>query len=312
MNVELVNKIINKHFPESHFTVTRMTTGICNEVYDVALGDRSVVLRIGVTSDNLLGSSKYIPLFREHGIKVPEILAEDYSRSTFPYPYQILSKLEGKDLIYVIHELSEDQLKAIAQDITTIIQKLSVIPTNEKFGWVGNDESKLVESLYVELERDLALATERVKETGIYDEQLHQAVMSLFDENREYFEQAKSTFYYDDLNGKNVMIHNGNFNGLVDLDGVKYGDPVQAVGAIRASWPETHYGDFYTEQVIRALQYSEPEKRIVNVYAIFHRYCWMSENGVQFNANTSSQVNMERLANDKRILNALLSRIGKV
>lgn len=220
MTVELINQIISKHFPGSHFTAIRMTTGICNEVYDVALDDRSVILRVGVTSDNLLGSSKYIPLFRKHGIKVPEVLAEDYSRSNFSYPYQILSKLEGKDLIYVIHELSEDQLKTIAQEIAAIIQKLAVIPTNGKFGWVGNDESRLVDSLYEELEHDLMSATVRAKETGIYEEQLHRAVMNLFNENREYFEQVKSTFYYDDLNGKNIMIYDGSFNGLVDLDGV--------------------------------------------------------------------------------------------
>lgn len=88
----------------------------------------------------------------------------------------------------------------------------------------------------------------------------------------------------------------------------KYGDPIQAVGAIRASWPEAQYGDFYTEQVMQALQYNEQERRMVDVYAIFHRYCWMSENGVRFNANTSAKVDMERLANDKRILNTLLAR----
>ncbi|HEY1074876.1 MAG TPA: aminoglycoside phosphotransferase family protein [Patescibacteria group bacterium] len=306
MHDELIFKIINRHFHTQPSVVTRKTTGLCNEVYEAKLPDQSVIVRIGVTNNNLLGSSKYIPMFQQQGINVPELLAEDYTGTFIPYPYHVLSMLEGQDLPDVIAELNHDQLTNLAHEIAHIVKTLEKLPTNGKFGWVGADELHLVDSLTIEIENELQRANERMRQTGIFDEDLWQKVNDIFQSNKTYFDNAKSLFYYDDLNSKNVMIHAGKFNGLVDLDGVKYGDPIQSIGAIRANWPGTEYGDFYTEQVMKALDLTNEQKRLVDVYAVIHRYSWMSENGIQFNANTQAAVNQDKLARDKEIISFLV------
>ena len=64
---------------------------------------------------------------------------------------------------------------------------------------------------------------------------------------------------------KNVLIDNGKFSGLVDIDTIVYGDPLEAVGSIKASWFGTHYCEVYTKAIedeIR-LVYEEPPQFIV-------------------------------------------------
>jgi len=306
MHDELAQKIIQRHFGTSDFILERKTTGLCNEVYEAKLPDQNVIIRIGVTSNNLLGSSKWIPIFETQGISVPKILFEDYSKTLIPYPYQVMSKLPGQDLGQVIEKLSETELSALAQEIASIVKRLAVLPTNGRFGWFSLDDSKLAPDFAAEMRTMLQTPNDRMQKTGIYDEELAETIEQLYANCKEYFKTVPSLFYYDDLNSKNVMIENGRLSGLVDLDGVSYGDPLQAIGAIRASWPGTTYGDYYIEAVMDALNLTAEERHIVSTYAIFHRYSWMSENGIAFNANTEPVVNRERLERDKNIIRSLL------
>src|SRR3989338_5362815 len=118
-----ITKIIQKHFKTRPKSLVRMKSGICNEVYLVKTNDREVVVRLNENNDEMKGSEKYIPLFRSKGIKVPEIIASDYSKKFIPYYYQIQSKVEGKDINTVIAKLSASQLHALAKEIANIFKK---------------------------------------------------------------------------------------------------------------------------------------------------------------------------------------------
>ena len=50
----------------------------------------------------MLGSHNHIPIFKSKGIRVPDILAEDYSKISIPFAYQALTKIEGRDIVDVI------------------------------------------------------------------------------------------------------------------------------------------------------------------------------------------------------------------
>ena len=82
-----------------------------NLVYE----SESYIIRMNQEKELIYGTHKFLPLFHELEIKVPEIIAEDYSRSTFPFCYQIQNKIEGEDLGQVIGKLSSEQLKGDSQ-----------------------------------------------------------------------------------------------------------------------------------------------------------------------------------------------------
>ena len=166
----LIKKIIFKHFKKNAEGIEKMTIGLDNDVYSATVENNNYIVRLN-KRESLKGSSKYIPIFKSKGIKVPEIIAEDYSKEFIPYNWQILNKIEGVDIDKIISTLNEEQLKDIAQEIANIIKKLITLPTNGLFGFVGVNEEKLESSLNKVLEKMLIKIKERNFKTEVLKEE---------------------------------------------------------------------------------------------------------------------------------------------
>jgi hypothetical protein len=123
----------------------------------------------------------------------------------------------------VISTLSEVELQNIAKEIATIAKKLLQLPTNAKFGYV--DENPVFYSSLKETIQEMRnKIKERNSQTGVVEKKYLDFFQFILEKYSHYFQNAPSQFYFDDMSSKNVMIHNRNFNGLVDLDGYAYGD----------------------------------------------------------------------------------------
>ena len=107
-------------------SVERMTRGIANDVFSVTFPDKEVIFRANKNPSKIIGTEKYIPIFRSMGIKVPKIIYADYSLTHFPFAYQILTKVAGKDLGLVIKNLNEDELCNLAKEIARILVGTSI------------------------------------------------------------------------------------------------------------------------------------------------------------------------------------------
>ncbi|MFH0890754.1 MAG: aminoglycoside phosphotransferase family protein [Candidatus Liptonbacteria bacterium] len=306
----VIDQILKKEFNQSAIDIKRMTTGLCNEVYSVSLPNRSVIIRLHLDGQEMKASEKFIPLFKSLGIQVPDIIASDYSKKSVPFVYQVLTKIDGRDIGEVIQDLTDRELKDIATEIAKIFRKLEKLPTNGRFGWYSPDKNKTSSSWIESLENMLKEIKERNSKTGVVGERLIESFEKLIDGNREYFSAVKSICYFDDICTKNVMVHDGKFSGLVDLDGVAYGDPLEAVGRIKASWFGTHYGDTYTSAVQDELRLNDTERRTVTIYAVLNHIYWLSENGVQFNQNTSTDINWGKVESDKKTIEALINALN--
>lgn len=300
MNPRIVLNLLQFPF----ISVSRLTRGITNEVYLVTLPDKKMVLRMNTKPERLKGSDKYINLFSSLKITVPHIIASDYTKTVFPFAYQILSYIEGTDIGDVIDTLPERNIIAIAKEIANIFNKLKKIPTNGKFGWIGFDESMSVDTWSKVF--NLQEADQRNSVTHIIDEDLRRVIHALYDDFKPYLDSVKSTFYYADLNYKNVLIHNGTFAGLIDLDDVTYGDPLEALGRIQACWFGTKHGKIYLDAIEDFLGLTDAQKVIVNKYATITRYIWLSYEGIQFNENTTTEIDLSKVNTDKKIIRDLL------
>ena len=115
--------------------------------------------------------------------------------------------------------------------------------------------------------------------------------------------------YYDDINYKNVIIHKGKFNGLVDLDFLTKGDYLEAIGTMRSCWCEEELGEYYIKEIIRLQQLDAVQQKVVNVYAILNLILWLSEEGVRFNSNSSSAINWSNVQEKKRKILGLYQSI---
>jgi len=127
---------------------------------------------------------------------------------------------------------------------------------------------------------------------------------------KNYFESVSSQFYFDDMSSKNVIINGGKFNGLVDLDGIVYGDYLEGVGRIKASWYGTKNGDFYVNAIMSSLGLSDKQKEIVCLWALLNRIFWQSEMGMKFNQNTSQQIDSEKVEAGNIAIDGLAKELG--
>lgn len=309
---EMIARVVASRFNEVPRSIERMTMGICNEVYDVELSHRGVIVRLSTEDHFLKGSSYRIPLLRALDIRVPELLFEDYSRTEIPFAYQFLSKIEGKDIGCVIADLTDDQLKTIASEMSEIMDKVRTIPASDKFGFVWSDECVEFSDTWTQRMRILIdEAIERGRKTGIMDDGMQSILEDVYQTYKPYFDGVKPISYLDDICSKNVMVDNGKFSGLVDLDGSAQGDPLEAIGRIRASWFGTHYGEVYTEAIMDKQNLDAKQRRMVSVYALLNRISWACENGIQFNDNTSAKIDRKKEANDKELILALYQDLLK-
>lgn len=307
---QMIEKVISSHFDQKPKLIRRMTIGICNEVYEVSLDDKQIIVRLSPYDQYLMGSHDHIPKLKALGIEVPDILFEDYSKTEIPLSYQIQSKIEGQDLGNVIEILTEEQLKALAKEIASIFNKIKTIPSSDKFGviWGGGDNE--VSDTWTERMRIwIDESIERGMKTGVMDDSITTLANNLFSKYKSYYDSLKPVTYYGDICSKNVMINKGVFNGLVDLDGLTQGDPLEAVGRIKLSWYGTSFGEIYTNALMNEMGLTEDQRKLVTMYALLNQISWTCENGIQFNQNTRPVVNKEKENKDKEIIRKLASEL---
>ena len=283
-----------------------MVIGICNEVYEVGLIDKNVIVRLSSYDKFFMGSSDHIPKLRAQGIKVPEILAQDYSKNVISLSYQIQSKIEGQDLGEVIDTLSDKQLKVLAKEVVSIFNKVRMIRSCSKFGviWGGGD-NELSDTWVERMQIWIEESVQRGIKTGVMDYEMKDVADKLFKRYESYFSHIKPITYYGDISSKNIMIKDGAFNGLVDLDGLTQGDPLEAIGRIKFSWYGTTYGEVYTNAIMDEMNLSPEQREIVTMYALLNKISWASENGIEFNQNTTAQVDREKMDRDRKVIKSL-------
>lgn len=303
---KMIEKIILFHYGVMPETINRITIGICNEVYNVVLDDIEVIVRLSPYNKFLMGSHDHIPKFKNLGIKVPTILFQDYSKNLIPFSYQIQNKIEGQDLGLVIETLSIEQLKGLAKEIANIFYKVKTITSTDKFGLIwGGGENDVSDSWTERIRIWIDESEEFGTRTGVMDDNMLSLAEKLFVKYKSYFDSITPITYYGDLSSKNVMIYNGEFSGLVDLDGLTQGDPLEAIGRIKLSWYGTYYGQIYTDAVMDEMNLNQEQRNIVTMYAMLNQISWACNNGIQFNQNTQAVVDREKEIKDKKIINDL-------
>lgn len=286
--------------------IKHMTTGICNEVYELKYESNSFILRMNREKEWIYGTHRFLPLFKKLGINTPDIVSEDYSKTKFPFCYQILTRLDGEDLANIFPQLSEIELSGIAQDLSEIFDKFKSLPIESSFGGMtGLHEDKRENQLII-LEAKKEQIIQRNEQSHVLEEEILDRYVHLLDKFREYFLNVRPQLYFDDMNSKNVMIHNGKFNGLVDLDFMMKGDILEGIGGIVAAWFGTKLGNTFIHDVFKFQALDEVQIKIAKAYGVFHLILWTSEEGIRFNSSSTGKINWSNVEQKRKKISQLL------
>lgn len=225
---------------------------------------------------------------------MPDLLFEDYAWEKFWICYQIVSKIDWTDLWNVVDSLNEPELKSIAKEVSSIFDKFNQVDKKYDYFWViPTLDEPIFNSMYDLLLNKRSIILNRNKITGVIDSQIISLFDTVLEINKDYLLNLSPKLYYDDICSKNVMIHEWRFSWLVDLDFLMSWDYLEAIWRIKASWYWDEKKGAYVNKIIKLQNLTDKQIKVINSYALLTLIEWLSERWIQFNSNTTAEIDYE-------------------
>jgi aminoglycoside phosphotransferase (APT) family kinase protein len=203
-----------RHQPFGHHSVT----------YEAVLAGCSVMLHMHREATTFAGTAHNLAVLGGLGLPVPKLLRVDTSLSEFPFAYTILERIEGRDLRYELPAMTEAQVEVLAEQVVGFQRAVATLPTGDGYGFVPIGATGPHRSWTALVEADQQPWPETAT-AGLGDR-----LRALFERYRPELDAIPATCFLDDVTTKNVIVHEGVLQGIVDLDTVCYGDPMYMLG----------------------------------------------------------------------------------
>lgn len=261
--VDLIFEVLG----ERPLSLRRMTFGHNSLTYDVTLPDHSVMLRTNPDAEVFRGTARNLQVLGGLGLPVPRLVAIDLSQQRYPFAYMILEKIPGRDLRYELPAMTRPQMSRVAEQVVDFQRRVAKLPEGSGFGYVSVGEAGPFAS-WLALVQYETVAGGVVQDPELADlaARLRGLAMAQY---LPYFEQVRPVCFLDDLTVKNVIVQDGELQGVVDFDVVCYGDPLFTV-ALTATGVASDVGErgqFYVEELYRLWGLNPFQRQVVALYA---------------------------------------------
>ena len=281
-------KILKNDLKISPVEITRFPTGFCHCVYYVKTETHEYVLRITDSKWHYDGSVKWLNELARFNLPIPQILSHGQYEDNY---YTIITHIHGKDLVEVYHTLDDSQKSKLANEIVKIQKKVSELPADLIDGSENYSVSVCVKNIKNKIERfRKSIITNKVFDPSVCD-----AVVDLLDSFGNYLPEIKPTAFLDDISNKNVLIHNGELAGIVDIDEMGYGDSIEVVGFTKLALLAQNADEKYTDYWLDEMQASAAQRKAMNFYVLLYCVDFMSEQGAVFANGNFVPVNQEKV-----------------
>lgn len=253
----------------------RKPFGHSNTVYEINLEKEELIVRMNENPQALQGTAANLQILKERGLPVPEVLFSDLTKRHFPFAYLILNKIAGRDLRYELPRMSLNQMTEVAGQIVSFQEKAGDLPLGRGFGWVPINSRGPYKSWTEVIDQHMEQYLESVRSylsagesDGLIDSLIEQAKAY-----RPYFEKVEPRCFLDDITTKNVLVEDGELQGIIDFDWVCYGDPLYMIGltqtAIVSDVPGVHSLQ-YIDELCRLWPLQPEQRKVVDFYSVLH------------------------------------------
>ncbi len=229
-------------------TVIFQPFGHNSVTYEATLPGRSVIVRMNADASVFAATERNIAVLRGLGLPVPVVLASDLSKTRYPFAYLLLEKIPGRDLRYELAGMTPVQMTRLAEQIVGYQRRALTLPLGTGYGYVGIGETG-----------PYASWRELVRSEG------EPVQVSRFE---AYLRQVPPACFLDDITVKNVIIQDGELQGLIDFDCVCYGDPLYwlALTAVGVVSDVGAPGQFYVSELKRLWGLTPPQESVLAFY----------------------------------------------
>jgi len=299
-------KLLWEKFNIKPVELTRFTTGNTHSVYYVKADSAEYVLR--VTSEEnrkyYFNSLKWLDKLAKLEIPVPKILNHGQYEDTY---YVLMTFIQGKDLGEIYHTLSDSQKHKIAKDLCEIQRKVATLPSDKLYGY----DNQRFATWSDELHRLIDRSRMRITMNTVFDAKICDEVAEIMNDLNYYFISVKPIAFLDDITTKNVLIHNGTLAGIVDIDWICHGDPLQTIGltnmALLFMGADTKYIDYWLDEI----NADDAQRKALVFYTLLFCIDFMGEQGMKFGNDSVVEINQDKVERLNLIYKNLIATIQR-
>lgn len=272
MNRKMISQLCINYFSENPKSIERCAVGHGNYVYIVTYAGDKYVIRCSLERNAYENTIHWLEQLTSIDIPVPKVIGNGEFEE---YEYLILSYIEGEDLGIVYPQLKADDKKAIAKEIVYIQNKVAALGIEKyiepQWTWCRSFVQDMLER-----------ASQRIVKNGYFEVERVERLWGQVAQLEEYFANVKPVAYLDDISSKNLMIHNGQISGIIDVDWIGIGDKLTYVALTNMALLNSEYNTDYVQYILEEMQVSDIEKKAVLFYTLVFCVDFMGERGMQF------------------------------
>tara|TARA_Y100001960_G_C14781195_1_gene886869 strand:+ start:6174 stop:7124 length:951 start_codon:yes stop_codon:yes gene_type:complete len=307
-----IERIIFRSLDLEVESISRFNSEESHCICDVKTKSKNVVLRISSEDcfKSLEGSVYWLKTLRDEGIPVPEVLYVNNTLDNFKYHFIIIERIEGCDLGYIYPEMTADQKRELACKMISLQNKVSKISNSQYPGKKFLPTDSLKESTWYDYLTAIPRIADNIEDKDLFDVSLIHKYEEIALGYKDLLNSVKIHAFLDEATIRNVMVHDGLFTGIIDIDYINHGDSVKTIALtkmllLKAGY-DLHYIDFWCyEQGLTEEQYV-----LLDIYML--RYClkFMSKVGEVDKENSRIQ-HMAEIDRLKILFNQLYVKLKK-
>ncbi len=310
---ETAAAVVQHHLATAVQTVVRFQTGLAHYVYDVQTADgRHVVVRLGRLGQaaDFVSAVSWHRLLVPRGVPLPNLLDSDVQPPVGSFPFMLMERLPGRDLNDEYPTLSSEQKRLLAQRLVQIQASVGELPAGPGFGFARSYEDPSLHATWADvLLASLERSRRHMQSAGVVSTTHVDRVARKLAAYHSYFAAIPPTAFLDDATTKNVLVHDGQLSGIVDVDWVCFGDPLFVVAltqmALLKSRYNTDYITFWTDE----LHLTADQHAVLSLYTAIFGVDFLGELGQRFNRDVAPAVDAQEMDYLIGTIDRLLSEV---
>ncbi len=284
----------------------RFPTGLRHWVYDVVAADgRAAVVRLAAPgrAAEIAGGVLWTDRLRAVGVPVAGVLAAD---PTAPQPYAVLERLPGSDLGQVYDDLDEVTRRRVLATVGELHLRTRRLPPAPGFGYATGDDTPLEPTWPAVLHASLDRARSWIDAAGIVDPAWSDRVEARLRRDIHSVHGVEPRAFLHDATTKNVIVHEGEVSGVVDVDEMGFGDALWATALTRVSLLGAGRDAAPVEAQVAVLDPAARRRDRLDLYGALHALTLLGELGHAFNRAEAPPVDAGHVAHLEAVLAAHL------
>lgn len=270
MNEQQAIELVFNALGVKPITATHMTFGHNSTTYDVTLPDRNIIVRTNIDANVFTKTEHNLTILGHLGLPVPRVIATNLTKKHYPFAYMLLEKIPGHDLRYELCNMTHSQMTRVAKQIVFFQRQIATLPISKGYGYAPIGEQGPLSSWFDLIHLEMNRVTNSVNIPILAEWKVR--LNHLLRKYKSYLEQVQPTCFLDNVTTKNVIVLDGELQGLIDFDCVCYGDPLWTVGLTKTAIVSDIGTEslFYIDELCRIGQLTIEQHRVVNLYAAVH------------------------------------------